>query len=367
MSVLTAHEHARMARAIYLAGRIRNGCDPNPRVGCVIDADGKIVGEGFHRRAGGRHAEVVALDAAGERARGATAFVTLEPCNHQGLTGPCTQALIAAGVKRVVVAAVDPNPNVDGGGQAALQAAGIEVHSGLLSETAQRLNRGFEMRTRSGRPFVSSKIAASADGRVALPGSRRLWITSPASRDDVQQMRSRASAMLTGIGTILADNPRMNVRLAENVSWQQPWRVVLDSALRTPGDAAILGERCMIFCTEAAGIKRETALIDSGARVSRIAGNDKGLNLAAVMQQLCVLQINEVMVEAGPILNGALLDAGLLDEVVLYRAPAKLGREGRSMFEAPAIDDMASLPHFSQVGSRRIGDDWRLRYVAGSV
>ncbi|MDH3588192.1 MAG: bifunctional diaminohydroxyphosphoribosylaminopyrimidine deaminase/5-amino-6-(5-phosphoribosylamino)uracil reductase RibD [Gammaproteobacteria bacterium] len=359
-----------MARALYLAARSRNSCDPNPRVGCVIesrDADGvRIVGEALHQRAGAEHAEILALRAAGELARGATAYVTLEPCCHTGRTGPCTEALIAAGVSRVVVGMTDPNPRVGGGGLDALRAAGIEVAAGLLADEAEQLNRGFVKRMRHGRPFVCSKIAASLDGRVALPHGKQVWITSQESRDDVQQMRARVAAILTGVGTVIADDPRMTVRLEQDDSWQPPMRVIVDSGLRTPVDARILGDEAttVIITGEDAPVERRQALTDAGARIVPVTRADNGVSLAELMAQLAALEINEVMVEAGPKLNGALLCAGLLDELVIYQAPRLLGPDAMPMFDLPTL---TGNPGFKLVATRRIGPDWRMRFVPGSV
>ena len=257
----TLRDQARMARALYLAGQPLNACDPNPRVGCVIDAHGQIAGEGWHRRAGEAHAEINALREAGERARGATAYVTLEPCCHEGRTGPCTRALIDAGIARVVCAMTDPNPQVDGGGIEQLRDAGIDVASGLMPEQAAQLNRGFVQRVRHGRPFVTSKIAASLDGRTALADGVSKWITGEAARADVQRLRARSSAILSGIGTVLADDPRLTVRLERDGSWTSPARVVLDSDLRTPQDARLFAApgKVLLFCASRAAPAREQA------------------------------------------------------------------------------------------------------------
>ncbi len=363
------HDHVRMARALTLAARVDNGCDPNPRVGCVIDADGEIVGEGWHTRAGEPHAEIHALAAAGERSRGGTAYVTLEPCCHQGRTGPCSEALAAAGIRRVVVAAGDPNPSVDGGGVSALRQAGIEVETGLMAEASASLNRGFFSRMRQGRPFVVTKIAASLDGRVALADGTSQWITSEASRADVQRMRARSSAILTGIGTVLADNPRMTVRLEESSRWQQPLRVVVDSRLRTPPAANVVNGPGTVLVVGASGAdpQRADALRAAGAQVVQVKAANGRIDLGAVLELLAEREVNEVMVEAGPALNGALLQAGLLDEIVIYQAPHLLGGDAMPMFELPPLAAMTGRPVMQPVASRRIGNDWRLRLVPGSV
>lgn len=352
-----------MARALYLAARTLNSCDPNPRVGCVIEADGEVVGEAWHQRAGQAHAEILALQQAGTRARSATVYVTLEPCCHTGRTGPCTDALIAAGVGRVVVAMHDPNPDVTGGGVNALRAAGIEVSSGLLAGQAAGLNRGFISRMQRGRPFVCSKIAASLDGRTALANGHSQWISSAASRADVQQLRARASAILTGAGTVAADNPRMTVRIESDDRWQPPLRVIVDSTLRTSPDATIVNDEAptLILTSIDVSQNRASALREAGAQIDTVAMSGKRLDLQAVLEKLAEYEINEVLVEAGPMLNGALLQAGLLDELVLYQAPHLLGPDARPMFDFPALTTMSDRPSFKLLSTRRIGDDWRMR------
>lgn len=368
MTAFSSHDAVRMARALYLAARSRNGCDPNPRVGCVIDARGEIVGEGWHRRAGLEHAEIHALRAAGERARGATAYVTLEPCVHEGRTGPCAQRLIDAGVARVVYALADPHPAAAGGARQ-LSAAGVAVEQGLMGAQAEALNRGFLQRLRNGRPYVVSKIAASLDGRTALAGGESKWITGEAARADVQQLRARASAILTGVGTVLADDPRLTVRIDDDASWQAPARVVVDSHLRTPPDARVLGAPgdVIIATLASADGPAARALIDAGARIETLPADGARVAIGPLLAALARLEYNEVLVEAGATLNGALLAAGALDELVVYGAPVVLGNDARAMFAYGPLAGMRQRPEFELVSMRRVGRDWRLRLRPGSL
>lgn len=365
--VFDATDHRHMARAMQLAVRGLDSTAPNPRVGCVIAQGDTVVGEGWHRQAGGPHAEVEALRAAGDRARGATAYVTLEPCCHHGRTPPCSDALLAAGIRRVVYGAQDPNPRVNGGGGRALQAAGIEVSGGLLAAGSEQLNAGFFMRMRHGRPLIRCKIAVSLDGRTALADGRSRWITAEPARLDVQRLRAQSCAVLTGIGTVLADDPQLDVRHfaddgAVDAVRRQPLRVVLDSAFRTPPAARLLSAPGAVLICGAGSTERKAALEARGARVATLAGAAGRVDLAAVMQHLAGLQINEVLVEAGPLLNGALLQAGLVDELIVYQAPHVLGSTARSMFELPALQDMAMRPAFELSDVRRVGADLRLCY-----
>jgi diaminohydroxyphosphoribosylaminopyrimidine deaminase/5-amino-6-(5-phosphoribosylamino)uracil reductase len=357
-----------MARALQLAARGLNGTAPNPRVGCVVVQGETVVGEGWHRQAGGAHAEAFALQAAGEKARGATVYVSLEPCCHHGRTPPCTEALLKAGVRRVVYAAQDPNPQVNGGGGQALRAAGIEVCGGLMAAESERLNAGFSMRMRHGRPLVRCKIAVSLDGRTALADGRSQWITAEPARLDVQRLRAQSCAVLTGIGTVLADDPLLNVRGLVDAVSRQPLRVVLDSGLRTPPDARLLSVSGEVLVIGAGSTEGKAALEARGARVELLAGTDGRVDLAGVMQRLAALQINEVLVEAGPVLNGALLAAGLVDELIVYQAAHVLGSTARGMFELPPLQDMEKRPAFALLEARHVGADLRLRYrplVAG--
>ncbi len=356
-----------MARALALARRGVTGTDPNPRVGCVLVAGEQVVGEGWHRRAGEGHAEAVALDAAGARARGATAYVSLEPCNHHGRTPPCTDALIRAGVARVVYAHDDPNPAVAGRGAARLRAAGIEVRGGVLAAQASDLNAGFIQRMRTGRPRVTVKLAASLDGRTAMADGESQWITGPAARADVQWWRACSGAVLTGSGTLLADDPRLDVRRADLVATcLQPLRAVVDSTLRTPPEARIIGAdgRAVVFATAGAEAGAQARLEGAGARVLRVAGGHGGCALPEVLRQLGELGANDVLVEAGPTLVGELAGAGLVDVWVIYLAPCLLGDLARGMLALPGLERLAAAPRLAWRDCRRVGDDLRLTLAA---
>jgi len=354
-------DHVYMARALRLAGRGMYTTDPNPRVGCVLVSGDSIVGEGWHEQSGGPHAEIVALKAAGDSARHATAYVTLEPCCHQGRTPPCTDALIAAGVARVVFASDDPNPAVAGAGVAQLVAAGIEVVGGVMEASADQLNVGYLMRRRNGRPYVRSKIAASLDGRTALANGESRWITGAAARADVQRLRARSSAVLTGAGTILSDDPSLNVRDAALGDIRQPIRVIADSRLRTPSDARTLAlpGAVRIYCVDDQAAERLTA---AGAGVEVVAAEDGRVSLSALLDSLGNLEVNELLVEAGPELNGALLAAGLIDELIVYSASHILGSSARGMFDGIAPETMDDRTELKLVDLRRVGDDCRLTY-----
>ena len=356
-----AEDRSHMSRALELARLGIYSTPPNPAVGCVLVRDGRVVGEGHHRRSGGPHAEVHALEAAGEAARGATAYVNLEPCAHFGRTPPCTQALLAAGVARVVCALRDPNPRVAGGGLEELARAGVAVESGLLASDAAELNRGFLRRMSSGRPWVTLKIGASLDGRTALAGGASRWITGEAARADVQRLRARASAVVTGIGTVLADDPELTVRDPElELLGRRPLRVVLDSRLRTPVGARVLDESAptVVFATPGAPDAR--ALLERSARIETLPGRDGRIDLAALLDRLGALECNEILVEAGPALAGAFLEAGLVDEFVLYVAPCVLGDAARPMFRLPPVERMADRYDFGVHDASRVGDDLRV-------
>ena len=353
-----------MARALELAARGLNTTHPNPRVGCVIASGGETIAEGWHVRAGGPHAEAEALARAGDRARGATAYVTLEPCCHSGRTPPCTEALIKAGIRRVVYGAADPNPRVNGGGERALQAAGIDVSGGLLAAGSEHLNAGFMLRMRRGWPLVRTKIAASLDGRTALADGRSQWITGEAARRDVQRWRARSAALLTGIGTVLADDPALNVRNGNEAAPHQPLRVILDAAFRTPSTARILRGPGQALVLGAGSEGQRMALLAAGALVETMPVEAGRIDLPAVLRRLGELEINELWVEAGPVLNGALLAAGLVDELVLYQAANVLGSTARGLFDLPALADLAARPEFQLRTVRHLGDDLRLIYGA---
>ncbi|WP_231940902.1 bifunctional diaminohydroxyphosphoribosylaminopyrimidine deaminase/5-amino-6-(5-phosphoribosylamino)uracil reductase RibD [Acidihalobacter aeolianus] len=359
-----------MARALQLARRGLYTTHPNPRVGCVLVRDGKIVGEGFHARAGEAHAEIRALQAAGKQARGVTAYVTLEPCNHHGRTPPCTEALIDAGVARVVAAMRDPNPLVAGGGLAALSAAGIEVASGLLEGSAQALNPGFISRMTYGVPWVRVKSAMSLDACTALASGESRWVTGAAARRDVQRWRARADAILTGIDTVIADDPSLNVRLdAADLGIEgavaQPLRVVLDSRLRISPEARLFrlpGKVLVIAAEGRVGAAARAALEARGAEIATVpaAKSGRGLNLAEVLRLLGRRGINEVHVETGATLAGALIREGLVDELVIFVASHLLGGGARGVFLLPAIETMGERTHLEITQTRRVGDDWRL-------
>ena len=342
--MITAEDHGFMARALELARQGAASTDPNPAVGAVLVSGGRVVGEGFTQPAGGQHAEIEALAAAGSQAAGATCYVSLEPCAHTGRTGPCTEALIAAGVARVVYAVEDPNPAVVGGGAARLAAAGIAVAGPLLASAAEAVNRGFFSRMRRGRPWIRCKMAASLDGRTALANGASQWITGQAARADVHHWRARSSAVMTGIGTILTDDPELSARPVDfGIPLIQPARVIADTHLRTPPTAATLAAdgKVIVFCGADSPTvpKRREALQGAGATIEAVTGGNR-LDLAAVLRRLGELQINTVWLEAGPTLAGAMLGAGLVDELILYLAPCVLGHTARGLFELPALESL---------------------------
>jgi diaminohydroxyphosphoribosylaminopyrimidine deaminase / 5-amino-6-(5-phosphoribosylamino)uracil reductase len=349
-----------MARALELARRGLDTTDPNPRVGCVIATEEGVIAEGWHERAGGPHAEAMALATARGSVRGATAYVTLEPCSHQGRTPPCADALVRAGVRRVVYAMRDPNPKVDGGGAARLAAAGIAVEGGVLEAEARALNPGFVSRMTRGRPWVTVKLAASLDGGTALPGGESRWITGEAAREDVQRLRARSSAVMTGSGTVVADDPRLDVRLPG--ASRQPLRVVLDSSLRTPAAARILAPpgKALVLCT-VADAGRARALRAAGAEVATVAAAAGGVDLRAALALLGTREVNELLVECGAGLAGAMLAAGLVDELLLYVAPTLLGRGARRLADLESPASMAERLRFSIVERQDVGDDLLLR------
>ena len=348
-------DHTHMAHALQLAARGLYTTTPNPRVGCVIVKDGQVVGEGWHQRAGTPHAEIHALKQAGHAARGATVYLTLEPCSHHGRTPPCAEALIQAGVGRVFAAMTDPNPLVAGGGIDMLTLAGIQAEVGLMENEARALNPGFISRMTRQRPWVRLKTASTLDGKSALANGASQWITGEAARADVQKLRARACALLTGSGTVLADNPRMNVRDFD--IGRQPLRVIVDSTLRTPADAAILP--ALIACHHADPVAR-AALEQAGAEVIELPGTGDRVDLVALLTLLSQRGINELHVEAGAALNGALLAAGLVDEWVAYMAPMAVGNDARGLFDQPPLASLADAARFRMTDVRQIGDDLRL-------
>ena len=349
-----------MQRALRLAQKGLYSTDPNPRVGCVLVKDGNIVGEGWHQRAGEPHAEVLALKQAGDNAKDATAYVTLEPCSHTGKTPPCADALVQAGVARVVVAMQDPNPQVAGQGLKRLHDNGIEVESGLMEVQARALNPGFIKRMETGLPYVRVKLAMSLDGRTAMASGESQWITGDAARQDVQLLRARSSAVLTGIGTVLSDDPSMNVRLsAEDLSVKeirQPLRVVLDSALRFPGKAKIAEvEGDVLIMTTS-----KNSIDDSNCQFVKMAGKDGYVDLKAALKYLAEMEINEVHVEAGAILSGAFLQQQLVDEIVVYMAPHIMGDEARGLFALPGLSKMKDRISLDIQDVRMLGKDLRI-------
>jgi diaminohydroxyphosphoribosylaminopyrimidine deaminase/5-amino-6-(5-phosphoribosylamino)uracil reductase len=347
-----------MAEALRLAEKGLFTATPNPRVGCVIVRDGQAAGAGWHEKTGGPHAEVLALRAAGERARGATAYVSLEPCSHHGRTPPCVDALIEAGIARVVAAMQDPNSQVAGSGFAALRAAGIQVESGLMQDEAHALNIGFVSRMSRGRPWLRMKIAASLDGRTALANGQSQWITGPEARRDGHAWRARACALITGIGTVRDDNPQLNVREVETT--RQPLKVVVDSRLQLPLSAKLLESGKVLVAAavdDKAGI---AALQDKGAEVVLLPNARGKVELTELMRELARRELNEVQVEGGSKLNGSLLGEGLVDELLIYLAPGILGDSARGMFSLPELADLAQkrLVQFTDV--RTIGSDIRV-------
>ena len=352
-----------MAHALRLARRGLYSTRPNPRVGCVIVQHGRVVGEGFHYRAGEAHAEVAALHAAGASATEATVYVTLEPCNHFGRTPPCVEALIKAGIRRLVYAVADPNPRVAGSGEARLKAAGIACADGLLASEARELNRGFFMRCERGRPFVSVKLGMSLDGKVALANGQSQWITGPEARADVQRLRAQAGAILTGSGTLLTDNPQLNVRDPQfDMGGRPPPRVVVDSHLRTSPQARVFenpGE-VRIFTTRTSSCAAALPLRARGAIIETTGGDAAGVALADVLRRLGELEVNEVLVEAGPTLVGSLLASGEVDELVLYIAPVLLGAQARNAFNWPVPATLAEAPRLILKETVKIGVDQRV-------
>ncbi len=350
-----------MAHALQLAARGLYTAHPNPRVGCVIAQGDEIVGEGWHRRTGEAHAEIHALNEAGERARGATAYITLEPCCHHGRTPPCTEALIQAGLARVVAAMLDPNPKVAGQGLKRLSAAGIAVEHGLLQAEAEKLNRGFVMRMRSGRPLVRVKLAMTLDGRTAAADGESKWISGAAARADVQRLRAESGAIMTGVNTVLSDDPLLTVRLPEFDAFQgkQPLRVVLDSRLRFPRNARMLAQpgRTLVITGGRDAAKNPPAVIETVS----LSGQNGKVDLRAALRHLAGRhEINDVLVEAGPVLSGALMEAQLVDELVIYLAPALLGDSARGLLHLPALQRLAQRLTLDILDMRPIGRDWRI-------
>ena len=354
----SAVDHGMMARALQLAERGLWTTSPNPRVGCVLVRDGRVVGEGWHEKAGEPHAEVHALRATGEQARGATAYVTLEPCSHHGRTPPCAEALIAAGVARVVAAMTDPNPLVAGQGLAMLQAAGIETASGLLENEARELNIGFVSRMTRGRPWLRLKTAASLDGKTALNNGVSQWITGPDARRDGHAWRARACAILTGIGTVRDDDPQLLVRDVETT--RQPLRVVVDSRLETPLTARILQGGPVLIAGAVDNAEKAALLRSTGAEVLILPNAAGKVELKALLEALAQRGINEVHAEAGFKLNGSLLREGLVDELLLYLAPCLIGHEASGLFNLPALTTLDGKRPLQVRDLRQVGADIRV-------
>jgi len=354
-----AFDYKCMASALQLARRGLATTHPNPRVGCVIARDGEVVGEGWHKKAGEAHAEIHALLDAGDKAVGGSVYVTLEPCSHSGRTPPCVEALIEAKVARVVFAIEDPNPEVNGNGFQRLQKAGIEVQSGLMAAEAENINPGFLKRMRQGRPWVRIKLAQSMDGHVALANGSSQWISGSESRADVQNWRARSDAILTGIGTVLADDPSLNVRNGKSAS--QPARIIIDSHWRTPVNAILLNLPGKVLI---AGLKEKPvpqALRETGAECISLPSCDGRVDMDTVLCKLAERGFNEIQVEAGASLCGTLIQQGLVDELLIYQAPIILGGTAMSPFALPLLDNMDDRVHLNWVDSRRIGKDMRFR------
>lgn len=347
-----------MAHALRLAERGLYTTTPNPRVGCVIVRDDAIVGEGWHERPGTPHAEVHALNNAGERARGATAYVTLEPCNHAGRTPPCSNALIQSGVARVVAATIDPNPLVAGAGLRALSDAGLETAIGILENEARELNIGFNSRMTRGRPWMRMKIAASLDGKTALNNGMSQWITGEEARRDGHVWRAQSCGILTGIGTVKDDDPRLTVRAVTTT--RQPRKILIDSRLEIPLDAKLFdGAEVLIFCASS-NPEKVTQLVDRNAKVIQLPDDQGKVDLGAMAQELGKHEFNEVLIEAGMKLNGSLLRADLVDELVIYLAPHLLGDNARGMFGLPELTLLSDRSELAIKEVRQIGDDIRI-------
>lgn len=365
------HDEFYMARAFELARLGRFTTAPNPNVGCVIVRDGEIVGEGYHLRAGEPHAEVHALRMAGDKARGATAYVTLEPCSHHGRTPPCADALVAAGVTRVVAAMQDPNPQVAGRGLYKLQQAGVEVRHGLMLAEAEAVNLGFLKRMRTGFPYVQLKLGASLDGRTAMASGESQWITSPEARQDVQRLRAQSAAILSTSATVLADDPSLTVRWDEldaetqrlypRENLRQPLRILLDSQNRITPQHRVVQQP---GATWLARLQADEQAWPQDVEQFICPAHGGGVDLVVMMMLLAKRQVNSIWVEAGATLAGALLQAGLVDELILYIAPKLLGDNGRDLCHLPGLERLADAPEFVFSDVRQVGPDLRLRLRA---
>ena len=348
-----------MSEALRLAEKALFTTSPNPRVGCVIVQNNEIVGRGYHMKAGESHAEVMALEEAGNRSEGSDVYVTLEPCSHTGRTPPCVNALIKAKVKKVFIAMQDPNPLVSGQGIQKLKEAHIDVELGVMEAQAQQLNIGFICRMTKKSPYVRAKLAVSIDGKTALHNGKSQWITGEAARADVQYWRASSCAILTGIGTVLSDNPKLSVRLYENA--RQPLRVVVDSELKIPLDADILNEKPLLIVYANDKQKKLAQLEALGIECIQL--DDRGkVDLAALIKILAEREMNEVWIEAGEGLNGAFLKANLIDELMIYYAPVILGSEAKGMFTLPAYENLENKITTTLIDHRWVGQDLRMRF-----
>ncbi len=360
MTDFSAADCVHMARALRLAERGAYGAHPNPMVGCVLVRNGDVVGEGWHELAGEAHAEINALEVAGESAQGATAYVTLEPCAHYGKTPPCVDALIAAGISEACIAMQDPFPDVSGRGITALQDAGIGVRVGLMQAAAEQINAGFLRRVSRGRPFVHMKIACSLDGCIAMADGQSQWITGPDARADVQRMRARSGAIMTGIGTVLADDPSLTVRDPDlNTVGRQPLRAVLDSHLRMPLSAGMLAlpGQTLLYCTASEG---HASLEEAGAEIVKVDAAAEQVSVAAVLADLASRSVNDVLVEAGPGLAGSMIVDKLVDELVIFQAPHIMGSQTMRMLNTPAWTQLTDRQEFNVIDQRRVGSDTRI-------
>ena len=357
----SAADHEFMARALRLAERGLFSATPNPRVGCVLVNDGRIVGEGWHRKAGEAHAEIHALQAAGALAHGASAYVTLEPCSHQGRTPPCADVLIQAGVTRIVAAMQDPNPQVAGQGLARLRAAGVSTECGLLEISARELNCGFIARMTRGLSWVRLKVAASLDGKTALDNGTSQWLTGPSARQDTHRWRARACAILSGSGTVRADDPQLSVR--DVATARQPLKVIVDRHLSLSPEARLLSGGAVLVATTSIGgeqAPRAEALRRRGAEIIALPGAGGAVDLPALLRELAQRGVNELHVEAGAGLNGALLAAGLVDEVLIYLAPCLVGRAVHGLFNAPLLQSLSDAARLHIRDLRMVGADLRI-------
>jgi len=368
-SIFTTADYQYMGFALQLAEKGSCTTMPNPAVGCVIVKGEEIIGEGWHEAAGLAHAEINALVQAGDNAKGATAYITLEPCCHHGRTPPCTDAIVAAGIARVVVAMEDPNPKVAGNGLKELSSKGVEVKCGLLQPQAEKLNKAFYFRMRHGRPYVRCKLAMSVDGRTAMASGESKWITSESAREDVQRLRACSSSIMTGYNTVALDDPSLTVRSetvfsGELIRQKQPIRVILDSQLRTSPDARLFDQpgRTLVF-TIKQNEEQEQPLKRSGTEICYVEADNGSLNLNAVLEELANQEINDVLLEAGATLSGAMLQAGLIDELIIYMAPKLMGEAAKGLFSLPGLDTMEKCMNLEISDIRAVGSDWRISAI----